>query len=252
MSRLWLAALGTLSPMRDHGPVTHGCIKSLNVGPATPTTHSKVGTTGIVKHPTTEVVQVHAPGPRGIGGSGLAGDAVCDLKNHGGDHQAVYAYAREDLDWWEHELDRPLRDGQFGENLTTTGLDLTRMIVGSVCRVGAGGLMLQVTSPRIPCNTFAGHLGEPGWVRRFSEHGATGAYFMVLQPGPLQAGDDIEVISTPEHGISLQYMFRAVTTESHRLPELEVLDPMHPTTRKRLDAYRAAALVTAPAQPDAV
>lgn len=136
-------------------------------------------------------------------------------------------------------LDRPLRDGVFGENVTTVGLDLTNMVTGSVWRVGGSGLRLQVTAPRVPCRTFAGHLGEKAWVKRFTERGATGAYLMVLTPGTMQAGDMIEIESVPEHGITVEYMFRAGTTQRQLLPSLEVLDPMHPTTRKEIDAYLA-------------
>ena len=34
----------------------------------------------------------------------LENDVIVDRKHHGGYHQAVYAYAREDADWWEKEL----------------------------------------------------------------------------------------------------------------------------------------------------
>ena len=45
---------------------------------------------------------VRAPGPMDGGvGSGLVGDIIGNQKVHGGDDQAVYAYAREDLDAWE-------------------------------------------------------------------------------------------------------------------------------------------------------
>ena len=45
---------------------------------------------------------------RGGLGSGLVGDSIGNPKLHGGDDQAVYAYAREDLDGWETRLDLPL------------------------------------------------------------------------------------------------------------------------------------------------
>lgn len=224
--------------MGHHGVVS-GLIRSVNIGHADPTTHSTVGVSGIDKYPTSEPVDVAEPGPRGTGASGVAGDSVCDLKHHGGTHQAVYAVAREDLDVWQDELDRPLRDGTFGENVTTLGLDLTNMVVGSVWRVGTLGLRLQVTAPRIPCRTFAGHMGEQGWVRRFTQRGATGAYLMVVDPGPMQAGDTIEIESVPDHGITLEYMFRASTTQRSLLPQLQVLDPIHPSVSKDIDAYLA-------------
>ena len=94
---------------------------SVNLGraKAVPYTDDPEGVTGIDKRPVDGPVRVAAPGPKGIGGSGLAGDAVCEKQHHGGDDQAVYAFAREDLDEWERELGRPLANGAFGENLTT-------------------------------------------------------------------------------------------------------------------------------------
>src|SRR5579875_2547379 len=102
-----------------------GLLLSLNVGRAHSTPYTDIGITGIDKRPVTGPVEVRAPGPKGSAGSGLAGDQVCDLRHHGGDDQAVYAYAREDLDEWAARLGRPLTNGTFGENVTTLGLDVT-------------------------------------------------------------------------------------------------------------------------------
>lgn len=138
--------------------------------------------TGIDKRPVDGPVRVSAPGPKGIGGSGLAGDAVCKLEHHGGDDQAVYAMAREDMDEWERELGRTLADGAFGENLTTHGLDVSGALIGERWRVGPE-VVLEITSGRIPCRTFQGHMDEKGWVKRFTQRGAPGAYLRVIVPG---------------------------------------------------------------------
>ena len=75
---------------------------------------------------------VRAPGPMHGGlGSGLVGDTIGNQKLHGGDDQAVYAYAREDLDAWEIQLQRTLNNGMFGENLTTSGIDVTGARIGN-------------------------------------------------------------------------------------------------------------------------
>src|SRR5579875_2384642 len=118
-------------------PSSTAVVASLNLAPdAVPDAHADLGRSGIGKTPTTQAVRVRAPGPKGSGGSGLVGDAVADLRHHGGDEQAVYAYAREDLDWWERELGRELPDGFFGENLTTRGVDVTGTLVGERWRIG--------------------------------------------------------------------------------------------------------------------
>ena len=131
----------------------------------------------------------------------------------------MYAYAREDLDWWERELGYELPAGQFGENLTTQGLDLTNALVGERWRIG-GTVVLQATSPRIPCATFARRMGEPKWVKRFTARGVTGAYLRVVVPGEIQAGDRIEVVRRPQHTVTIGRSFRALTTEAEMLPSL--------------------------------
>ena len=93
--------------------------------------------TGIEKIPTSEPVLVRAPGRRNDGpGSGLVGDMVGDRLNHGGDKKAVYAYAREDLDYWETVLGRDIRGGMFGENLTTSGVDVNGALIGGLAGLG--------------------------------------------------------------------------------------------------------------------
>jgi MOSC domain-containing protein YiiM len=175
--------------------------------------------TGIDKRPVTEPVWVRAPGPKGVGASGVIGDDVCDLRHHGGDEQAVYAYAREDLDHWQAELGRELANGAFGENLTTTGLDLTNAVAGERWQIGAQ-VVLEACAPRLPCGTFASWLEERRWVKRFTAHGATGVYFRVHTPGPIRVGDPITVTHRPAHGVTIGYAFRALTTEPSRLPNL--------------------------------
>ena len=118
-------------------------VQSVNVG-VLRSVGRQSSATGIDKVPSTKPVMVTAPGPKGTGTGGLAGDVICDVTHHGGDNQAVYAYAREDLDWWQAELGEPLRSGMFGENLTTLGLDITEALIGETWRIGED-VVLQVT-----------------------------------------------------------------------------------------------------------
>lgn len=215
---------------------------SVNLGRPRPVpyTDQPQGVTGIDKRPADGPVRVAAPGPKGTGGSGLAGDAVCELRHHGGDDQAVYAYAREDLDAWERELGRPLANGGFGENLTTGGLDVSGALVGERWLIGSG-VVLEVTSGRIPCRTFQGHLGERGWVRRFTRKGVTGAYLRVIEPGEIRAGDPIEIVHRPDHDVTVALEFRATTTERELLPRLLAAgSALHPEALAAARTYVAA------------
>ncbi|MEU4890825.1 MOSC domain-containing protein [Streptomyces sp. NPDC044780] len=228
------------SPGSSARPAASPSVLTVNLGRAMMTEHTDCPTgTGIDKRPVDGPVRVAAPGPKGQAGSGLAGDTVCDRRHHGGDDQAVYAYAREDLDAWERELGRELANGVFGENLTTSGIDVSGALIGERWRVGSGPL-LEVTSPRIPCRTFAGWLGERGWVKRFTAAGVPGAYLRVLEPGEIRSGDPVEIVHRPDHEVTVAFLFRAETLERELLPRvLAAGDALHPAAREAAQKYRA-------------
>lgn len=225
--------------------VVMATVLSVNVGQAQRTKHSSIGVTGIDKQPVKTPVNVRAPGSKQDGlGSGLVGDMICDRRHHGGDDQAVYAYAREDLDTWAAALGRPLGDGCFGENLTTAQLDVTGALIGERWRVG-DALVLEVSCPRIPCRTFAGWLGEHGWIRSFTRAVRPGAYLRVVEPGPVQHGDPIVVVRRPEHDVTIGLVFRALTREPLLLERVLAADALphreQPAARSRLELALKAA-----------
>lgn len=193
---------------------------SVNIGRPRPNPWKGIAATGIDKRPVDGPVPVTAPGPKGTGAVGLAGDRVYDIRNHGGDDQAVYAYAREDLDHWERELGRTFANGSFGENLTTAGIDVNAALIGERWRIGSAGLLLEVSCPRIPCATFAGWLDERGWLRRFTREALPGPYLRVIEPGEIRAGDRVEVVDRPDHEVTVALSFRAVTSAPELLPLL--------------------------------
>lgn len=195
---------------------------SVNIGAPLVTEHTWTGRTGIDKRPQEGPVQLRAPGPKHVGGvgSGLVGDFVGDRKNHGGDGQAVYTFAREDLDDWEQRLGRHLPNGTFGENFTTAGLAVNDALIGERWEVGTDGVQLVVTCPRIPCRTFRGWMGEKGWLPTFTRVARPGAYLRIEAPGTVRAGDEIRVTHRPDHEITITTMFRALTTDKDLLPTL--------------------------------
>lgn len=183
--------------------------------------------TGIDKVAATGAVMVRAPGPmRGGLGSGLVGDTIGNQQFHGGDDQAVYAYAREDLDVWEARLQRTLTDGTFGENLTTLGVDVTGARIGERWRVGTDGLLLEVSAPRTPCRTFAAFLNLNHWIKTFTQAGEPGAYLRVIEPGTVRVDDEITVEYRPDHDVTIGLVFRARMSEPELLPKLLVADAL--------------------------
>lgn len=190
-------------------------ILSVNVGSAQPNPRGKGPRTGIFKRSVASI-DVREPGPKrvadGAGVSGVVGDVVGDGRHHGGSTQAVYAVSAEELTWWSDELGVQLAPGAFGENLTTIGFDVDAALVGE--RWSIGDAELQVTGPRIPCATFGMAMGVRGWVKRFSERGRTGAYLSIITPGTIHAGDAVQVIHRPNHGVTVPMLYRALTTDA--------------------------------------
>jgi MOSC domain-containing protein YiiM len=215
-------------------------LESVNLGRPRPNPHKSAKDTGIGKQPVTGPVEIRDPGPKTTGlGSGVVGDFIGDGKHHGGSEQAVYAYQREDLDRWGMRLERDLSNGFFGENLTTSGIDVNDARIGERWRIGPE-VELQVTGPRIPCATFRGWVGEKGWVKKFTAEARPGAYLQVITPGSIHAGDRIEVTHRPEHVVTVSLVFRAETTERDLLPQLLAAgDSLHPSTREAVDQHLA-------------
>jgi MOSC domain-containing protein YiiM len=159
-----------------------------------------VGVTAIDKRPVDQPLRVRP--------LGLYGDVQANRKHHGGATKALYAYADEDAKAWADALARDIPPGLFGENLRTGGLDVSGAEIGERWRIG-DELVVEVTFPRMPCATFQRRMGERQWVRRFTEAGMPGAYLRVVHSGTIAAGDPIEVVSRPGHGVTVASWFTA-------------------------------------------
>jgi MOSC domain-containing protein YiiM len=216
-------------------------LESVNIGRPVPNPYKETRATGITKVAQSSPVQVRAPGPKTVGlGSGLVGDYIGDGKHHGGDEQAVYAVAREDLDDWERQLSRKLPNGFFGENLTTRGLDVNGARLGEWWQIG-DEVVLQVTCPRIPCSTFRGQMGERGWLKRFTVEGKPGAYLSVVTPGSIRAGDTVQIVHRPAHDVTVALSFRALMIQHDLLPQLLAAgDDLLPELREAALDYASA------------
>jgi MOSC domain-containing protein YiiM len=212
--------------------VSEGVLRSVNVGMPRAASWAEIGRTSIDKTPVAGPVEVQR--------LGVTGDQVSDTRHHGGPDQAVYAFSREELDWWAGQLGDEVRDGEFGENLTTSGIDVNEAEVGERWRIGT--VVFEVASVRTPCNDFKQWMGRCGhdnsvWVRRFSERERPGPYLRVLQPGVLAVDDVIEVVHRPGHGVTVSYLFRALTREPALLPRLLDVEGLVDKARAKAEAY---------------
>lgn len=187
--------------------------------------------TGIFKYP--------ADGRHQVRDDQVGADHQADYEVHGGPDKAVYAYADEDYAWWASELGRDgptVEPGLFGENLTTSGLDLSRSEVGSRWRVGTA--VLEVSEPRLPCSKLAYRMEDPRFVKRFAQANRPGAYLRIIEPGEIGAGDEIEVLEAPGHGVDMALVSQAMLGDRELLPRLleaeALADRWHEWTRERI------------------
>ena len=139
--------------------------------------------TGILKRPLASAE---------IGKLGLAGDAVCNRRHHGGVDQAVYLYFADDYQYWATTLGRRIEPGYFGDNLTIGGVAGQSVAIGD--RFALGDVRLEVTYHRTPCMTFAALMGDPMSVKTFHRAGRPGAYCRVLEPGTVTQGMSVTYI----------------------------------------------------------
>ena len=212
------------------GVSTTGRLLSVNVGrPRDVDTGKRVVSTAIWKQPIDGRVAV-----RGVN---VEGDDQADRTVHGGPDKAVYAYAIEDTRAWAGALERELRPGAFGENLTVEGIDVTGALVGE--RWAIGTTVLEVVQPRLPCFKLGIRFGDPRMVRAFGEMGWPGAYLRIVQEGEIGAGDAIEVRDKPDHGVTMALMSAAILKDRSLLPSLLEAPQLIPMWREWIDEYAA-------------
>ena len=150
----------------------------------------------------TGIWKLPVEGSVAVRGVNVEGDEQADRSVHGGPDKAVYAYAREDIDWWEGELGRALPNGVIGE----------RWRIGSV--------VLEVSEPRFPCWKLGVRFGDPGMLKRFAAARRPGAYLRIAGEGELGAGDAAEVVQTPAHGFTIADFAHAFLEDPAALPQL--------------------------------
>jgi MOSC domain-containing protein YiiM len=167
---------------------------------------------------TTAIWKSPVPGRVRVQGVNVSGDDQADRTVHGGEDKAVYAYAWEDTLWWQAELGRELEPGNFGENLTLTGVDVPAALVGERWRVGSA--LLEVSEPRFPCFKLGLRMGDPRFLKRFAAARRTGTYLRIAEAGEVGAGDPIERVSRPDHDITIGLFAEAYLGDHSLAPRL--------------------------------
>lgn len=205
-----------------------GRIESLNVGAIREFEwRGRTVRTAIWKEP--------VEGPLLIADDVIAGDHQADRRVHGGPDMAVYAYAVEDYRWWVQELARELPPGTFGENMTTSGLDLTGSCIGDRWHIGA--VVLEVTQPRTPCFKLGIKMGDQGIVKRFERAARPGVYLRIIVPGEVDTGDTIEVEPATQPAVSIRELL--TTPDPDLLERARDDERIPPRLRHQIERSRA-------------
>ena len=165
-----------------------------------------------------------------VRGANLAGDDQADRKAHGGPDKVVYAYAVEDAGWWEQEIGRSLASGEFGENLTTEGIELNQALVGERWQIGT--TVLEVSEPRIPCWRLGVRMNDKTFPRRFTDSLRAGPYFRIVIEGDVGAGDEIRIVQRPAHDLTIRDVFRIYTRDRAEVERLLAVPQMSESWRK--------------------
>ena len=151
-------------------------------------------------------------------GVNLEGDDQADRKAHGGPDKAIYAYAAEDAHWWEQEMGRPFTHGEFGENLTTEGMELNGASIGERWEIGTA--VLEVSEPRIPCWRLGVRMNDPLFPHRFADAMRPGAYLRIIVEGSVAAEDEIRLVQRPDHGLTIRDVFRIFFRDRNEVSRL--------------------------------
>jgi MOSC domain-containing protein YiiM len=145
--------------------------------------------TGILKYPVNNAIS--------LGKEDVVDDAVVDRRYHGGEDQAVYAYSENHYNYWKSLF--PNLDwhfGMFGENLTITNLDETKIYVGSVYKLGE--TIIEVTKPRTPCKKLGIVFKTQHFLKQFWNTTKSGIYFKVIKTGKVAVNDELILIKKAE------------------------------------------------------
>jgi len=184
--------------------------------------------TGILKKPTERPVLVTE--------DGLQDDNIIDTRVHGGEFQAVYAYFQSDYDWWSNEMKNiDFIPGLFGENLTVQGIDESVICLRDRLRVGE--ILLEAAHFRLPCGTFATHMRNHSFPKKFFKSKRFGIYFKVIEEGFVKSGDSVSIeIAHPEK-LSFADIISAYVDRPHNEDLIRTvlsIDGVAPRLRERL------------------
>ena len=85
----------------------------------------------------------------------------------------------------------------------------------------SGEVILEVSEPRIPCKVFAGFWDRPTLIKEFTDARRSGTYLRIIQEGEFESGAEIQVISKPDHQITIKDIFGAKAGERDKVAKIQ-------------------------------
>jgi MOSC domain-containing protein YiiM len=174
-------------------------------------------------------------------GVNLEGDQQADRRAHGGPDKAIYAYAVEDVRWWEQEIGRSLEYGAFGENLSTEGIEVNNALVGDRWEIGT--TVLEVSEPRVPCWRLGVRMNDELFPRGFTEALRPGTYLRIVIEGDVGAGDEIRLVERPDHELTIRDVFRIYTRDRDDVERLLAVPQMSESWRRWAEDWLRKAII---------
>jgi MOSC domain-containing protein YiiM len=121
-------------------------------------------------------------------------------------------------------MGRPFAYGEFGENLTTEGIDVNQALVGERWEIGT--TVVEVSEPRIPCWRLGVRMNDPVFPRRFAEAMRSGTYLRIVVEGDVGAGDEIRVVAKPGYDLTIRDVFRIYMRDRDEVERLLAVPQM--------------------------
>ena len=191
------------------------------------------------KQITTGIYKVPVSGPIYLGKEVVNGDEVSDRKVHGGIYKACYLFSADHYPYWKSLYPHLTWDyGMFGENLTVSGLDETKILLGDVYNIGEA--LVQITQPREPCYKFGIKFGNQGVLKQFIAHARPGVYVRILEAGFVKVNDDMKLVEKAKNSLTVFDFFELLFAKHKNLEHLKLAvnnDALPLRKREKLRTY---------------
>ena len=155
---------------------------------------------------TTSIFKKAITGSVKVNFQNIEGDKQADLRVHGGNDKAIYAYSLDAYTSWNQFYGKFFQAGSFGENLIINSFNEKEMGIGDIYQVGTA--LLQIVQPRVPCYKLGVRLNDVRAIKSFNKIQRSGIYFRVIQEGVIESGQELIIIEREKEFVSVQDLFK--------------------------------------------